>query len=60
MIALVSSDFVVVGREYGGKSGEVEVRGVRCIRERGGGGGQMVKNQETGGRPLRFLTVFFT
>jgi hypothetical protein len=37
VIALVSSDFVVVGREYGGKSGEVEVRGVSCIRERGGG-----------------------
>ena len=39
MIALVSRGFVVVGREYGGKGGEVEVRGVRGIRERVGGGG---------------------
>jgi len=56
VIALVSSDFVVVGKEYGGKSGEVEVRGVSCIRERGGrrrwSGGQ-----EPGDR-LPSLTVF--
>ena len=58
MIALVSRGFVVVGREYGGKSGEVEVRGVRCIRERGGGGkGQVAGGLEPGDRrPL--LTVF--
>lgn len=48
MIALVSRGFVVVGREYGGKSGEVEVRGVRCIRERGEG--QVAGGQEPGDR----------